>query len=266
MAFEANEYGRSVAAPGLIFSDQPTATESRCMADDADSEGGFPVFAKKGEDVKAYATKPEAVEHVKRVVEVTPALKSGETGAVGSKTVTVTIGAKTFSATTTSAETIASIIDDLVAAINNASTGSESFVAVDGTTKITLTAKDYGSSYNDIMIIAGSTDGNVEFDESTGVKQTAAGVDAKEGGYFLGIAQRIVTRDEYPAGTPVTVVTTGHIWVKAGGDVLSGDGLAIDANGKWVAVDSEDQTQTAVQGGKFLTSASEGAYAVVALK
>lgn len=146
MAFEANEYGRSVAAPGLIFPDQPTATESRCMADDADSEGGFPVFAKKGEDVKAYASKPEA------------------------------------------------------------------------------------------------------------------------DGYFLGIAQRIVTRDEYKAGTPVTVVTTGHIWVKTGGDVKSGDELAIDENGKWVALKKEDSKQTAVQGGKFLTSASEGAYAVVAIK
>lgn len=146
MAFEANEYGRSVAAPGLIFPDQPTATESRCMADDADSEGGFPVFAKKGEDVKAYASKPEA------------------------------------------------------------------------------------------------------------------------DGYFLGIAQRIVTRDEYKAGTPVTVVTTGHIWVKTGGDVKSGDDLAIDKNGKWVALKNEDSTQTAVQGGKFLTSASEGAYAVVGIK
>ena len=146
MAFEANEYGRSVAAPGLIFPDQPTATESRCMAENADSEGGFPVFAKKGEDVKAYASKPV-------------------------------------------------------------------------------------------------TDG-----------------------YFLGIAQRIVTRDEYKAGTPVTVVTTGHIWVKTGGNVKSGDELAIDENGKWVAFNKENNKLTAVQGGKFLTSASEGAYAVVGIK
>lgn len=266
MAFTAEEYGRSVAAPGLVFPDQPYLSVSRCMADSTTDEGGFPVFAVKGEDVKAYATKPEAVEHVKRVVEVTPALKSGETGAAGSKTVTVTIGAKTFSATTTSAETIASIIDDLVAAINNASTGSESFVAVDGTTKITLTAKDYGSSYNAIAITAGSTDDNVEFDESTGVKQTAAGVDAKEGGYFLGIAQRVITHDEYPAGTPVSVVASGMVWVVVGGDVKSGESVGISSAGKFVAYDSNDATQTEIPGAKFMKTAPSGSYAVVVLK
>lgn len=146
MSFEANEYGRSVAAPGLVINDQPYSTVSRCMAEANATEGGFPVFAKKGEDVKAYVEKP-------------------------------------------------------------------------------------------------ATDG-----------------------YFLGIAQRIVTRDEYPVGTPVTVVTGGQIWVTAGGDVKSGDAVGIDADGKFVVYDSSASTQTAVEGGKFITSASNGQYVIVSIK
>lgn len=147
MAFTAEDYGRSVAAPGLIFPDQPYSTVSRCMAEATQSEGGFPVFAKKGEDVKAYTEKPE-------------------------------------------------------------------------------------------------TDG-----------------------YFLGIAQRIQTRDEYPVGTPVTVVTDGMIWVSVGGDVKSGQGVGIDASGNFVAFEGEATgSLEEVKGGKFMSTAPSGSYAVVVLK
>ena len=147
MAFTAEDYGRSVAAPGLIFPDQPYQTVSRCMAESSDSEGGFPVFAKKGEDVKAFAEKP---------------------------------------------------VSD---------------------------------------------------------------------GYFLGIAQRIQTRDEYPVGTPVTVVTSGTIWVSVGGDVKSGQGVGIDASGNFVAFAGEATgSLTEVKGGKFMSTAPSGSYAVVVLK
>lgn len=149
MSFEANEYGRSVAAPGLIFPDQPTSTVSRCMAEEKKKEGGFAVFAKKGEDVKAYATKP---------------------------------------------------VSD---------------------------------------------------------------------GYFLGIAQRIVTRDEYGVGTPVTVVTSGMIWVTAGADIRSGESVGIDASGNFVPYDGESTgaaSLTEVKGGTFTTSAQNGGYVVVSLK
>lgn len=147
MAFTAEDYGRSVAAPGLIFPDQPYQTVSRCMAEATQSEGGFPVFAKKGEDVKAYAEKP-------------------------------------------------------------------------------------------------ATDG-----------------------YFLGIAQRIQTRDEYPVGTPVTVVTDGMIWVSVGGDVKSGDNVGIDASGNFVAFEGEATgSLEEVKGGKFMSTAPSGSYAVVVLK
>ena len=149
MAFEAEDYGRSVAAPGLIFPDHPYATESRCMAESCSKEGGFAVFAKKGEDVKAFATKPV--------------------------------------------------------------------------------------SY----------------------------------GYFLGVAQRIVTRDEYPVNTPVTVVTTGKIWVTAGADIQSGESVGIDASGNFVPYDGESTgaaSLTEVKGGTFTSSAANGQYVQVVLK
>ena len=140
MAFEANEYGRSIAAPGLVLNDQPYTTGSRVMAEDALSEGGFAVYGKKGEDVKGYAASPES------------------------------------------------------------------------------------------------------------------------DGYFLGIAQRVVTRDEYPIGTPVTVVTAGQIWVKVEADVSSGNGAFITTAGGWGAAG------TAVANATYRTSAKSGGYAVIELK
>lgn len=68
MAFEANEFGRSVAAPGLVFADQPYTNESHVMGKvtvsgteygaDVSAEGGFAVFAKPGEDVKVFSVAP----------------------------------------------------------------------------------------------------------------------------------------------------------------------------------------------------------------
>lgn len=146
MAFEANEYGRSIAAPGLVLPDQPYTSVSRVAAEAFETEGGFPVFAKKGEDAKGYAASP---------------------------------------------------------------------------------ASD---------------------------------------GYFLGIGQRIVTRDEYPVGTPISVVVTGMVWVKVGGDVQSGDGVSVNATGEFVKSDSGTSGLTDVSNAKFMTSATSGSYAVVALK
>lgn len=140
MAFEADEFGRSIAAPGLVFADQPYTCESHVMAEEADLEGGFPVFGKVGEDVKAYAASPA------------------------------------------------------------------------------------------------------------------------ENGYFLGIAQRIVTRDSYPVGTPVSVVTAGRIWVKVAADVSSGNKAYITSEGKWGA------TGTAINNATYKTSAKANGYAVVEIK
>lgn len=85
-------------------------------------------------------------------------------------------------------------------------------------------------------------------------------------GYFLGIGQRIVTRDEYPVGAPISVVVTGMVWVKVGGDVQSGDGVSVNATGEFVKSDSGTSGLTDVSNAKFMTSATSGSYAVVALK
>lgn len=140
MAFEADEFGRSIAAPGLVFPDQPYTCETRVMAEEVDSEGGFPIFGKIGEDVKAYAQNPAS------------------------------------------------------------------------------------------------------------------------NGYFLGIAQRIVTRDSYPAGVALSVVTAGRIWVKVAADVSSGNHAFITAEGKFGAAGTELANAT------YKTSAKNGGYAVVELK
>lgn len=142
MSFTADEFGRSVAAPGLVFPDIPYTCFSGVMADSSDLEGGFPVYKKKGEDVKVYATKPA------------------------------------------------------------------------------------------------------------------------EDGYFFGVAQRIVTRDEYPAGTPVSIITKGLVWVIAGGDVKSGDSVYVTADGKFTAASSGN---TAEAGAKFITSAASGSFVVLEL-
>ena len=253
MAFTAEDYGRSVAAPGLVFPDQPYSTVSRCMAEGTESEGGFPVFANKGEDVKAYATKPAGADAVARVVEVTV----GGTVAENDK-YSVTIGSTKYEVTAGNGDTASDVATALATAVDADTNYGAS--ASDG--KVTITASTAGAAANaDVFAVAtDSTAGTIAKVEKT------AGADAVEAGYFLGIAQRIQTRDEYPVGTPVTVVTTGMIWVAVGGDVKSGDDVALDSDGKFVAYDSTDSTQTAISGGKFMSTAPSGAYAVVALK
>lgn len=254
MAFEAQEFGRSVAAPGLVFPDQPYKVLSKVMKESVESEGGFPIFAVKGDDNGAYATKPTASEGVKRTLTVT----IGGTVATGDK-FSVTIGTSKYETTVGSTETATAAATALATAITD---GNFDATASNGV--ITLEAKQKGASYNDIVVTADkeSTSGTITVQAT---ESQTPGADVAEDGIFVGIAQRIVTRDEYPAGTAVSVVTEGHIWVKAGGDVKSGDGVALNADGEWVAADGEDATQTAVNG-SFLTSASSGAYAVVELK
>lgn len=155
MAFEANEYGCSIAAPGLILPDQPYQTLSRKIEDGTELEGGFAVWAKKGEDIKVWGTRP-----------------------------------------------------------------------------------------------------TVETTETDGTKT----VSPDPNSYFLGIAQRIVTRDEYPKGTPVNVVTSGQIWVKVAAAVQSGNGAYITTTGEW------GPSGTAITGVTYLTSATANGYAVIAIK
>lgn len=112
-----------------------------------------------------------------RVVDVTPSLKSGATGAQGSKKVTLKIADETFEITTTASDAVADVIDDLVAAVNNGTTGSKIFTASDGTSKLTLTAKATG--FNDAEISVSSLDQNIILGPSS-VSEVTAGVGTLE--------------------------------------------------------------------------------------
>ena len=87
-----------------------------------------------------------------RVVDVTPALKSGASGAEGSKKITLNIGDEKFEITTSAADTVADVVDDLVSAVNDATTGSMIFTASDNTTKLTLSAMAAGEGGGDIWV------------------------------------------------------------------------------------------------------------------
>lgn len=112
-----------------------------------------------------------------RVVDVTPALKSGTSGAEGSKKITLNIGNESFEITTTASDAVADVIDDLVTSVNDPTGGSKIFTATDGTTKLTLTAKAVG--YNGAEITVKSLDENIVFGSSS-VAEVTAGVGTLE--------------------------------------------------------------------------------------
>lgn len=131
-----------------------------------------------------------------RVVDVTPALKSGSSGAEGSKKITLNIGDETFEITTTASDAVADVIDDLVEAVNDATDGSKIFTASDGTTKLTLTAKATG--YNGAEISVKSLDANIVFGSSS-VAEVTAGVgtlEAFETASSKAVAERCGTDSE----------------------------------------------------------------------
>lgn len=247
MAFTANEFGRSLAAPGLVVPNNPYTTLSGCMADDSSLEGGFPLFRIPGDDVRVYATKPSEVSGVARVLEVTPVLGTAAAGTVKVKKNGVVVA----SATTTSESTVATVIDALVA-----SWDEDLYTPTDGTTKLTVTAKAQTADRNADVFEMEYSDG-VGF--SGNIAQTTAGVTAKAGGAFLGVAERIATRDEYPAGTPVTVITKGQTYVLVAADVTSGSSAYVTSEGGW------GTSGTQVSNGKYITSAAAGGFAILEL-
>lgn len=251
MAFNNNQFGRDIAAPGLVFPDTPYDCESGCMADSSTLEGGFALYRIPGEDVPCYATKPASVSQVKRVLELTPVIAVAGVGTVKIRCNGVVIA----SASTTAETTVATLIDGLVSGL----AASAGYVFDDGTTKLTITAKEYGAQANsDVFAVEYSADSGF----SGSITQTTAGVTAKEGGYFRGVAQRIVTRDEYPAGTPVSIITKGKVWVLVSDDVQSGKS-AYTCTAGWGNSSSTGAEQ--VSNGKYVTSAPAGGFAVLEL-
>lgn len=112
-----------------------------------------------------------------RTLEITPELAPDKTGAEGSKKVSVSIGSETFEITTTASDAVSDVIDDLVAAINDQTTGSALFTATDGTTKMTLIAKQVGTAANAFRITVSSADANIVLNNAS-IVETASGNNA----------------------------------------------------------------------------------------
>lgn len=62
MAFENDKFGRSPAAPGLVFPNGSYRAQSFTIQDDVDAEGGYPLFGVVGEDGKAWGSLSTATE------------------------------------------------------------------------------------------------------------------------------------------------------------------------------------------------------------
>lgn len=232
-------------AKGALFSNFYDA-DTAVMQDDPNSEGGFAVFGRTGEEGTGFTANAAAAVAVARVVEITPAIASA---AAGGK-VKVTIGEKTFEATSTaSTSTVASIIDDLVSAINNDSTGSDLFEATDGTTKLTLTAKTAGAAANAVSITATSTDTGVSVASPT--ENATDGADAITAGFFKGIAIRNAMGTVKHTGDAVAICRKGKIWVPVSGSVAVGATAYVTASG---VISSSSSDATAF--GKFVTNST----------
>lgn len=241
----AIDYGYEKGAKGALFSNFYDA-DSALMMQDPNSEGGFCVFGRAGEEGTGYTANASAADAVARVVEITPTIAAA---AAGGK-VSVTIGDKTFEATSTAAtSTVATIIDDLVSAINNATTGSPLFGATDGTTKLTLTAKTAGAAANAVSITAASTDTGVVVASPTTNKTD--GADAVTAGFFKGIAIRNAFSAVKHEGNEVAVCRKGKIWVQVSGSVSVGETAYFTAAG---VISSSSTNGTAF--GKFVTNST----------
>ena len=241
----AIDYGYEKGAKGALFSNFYDA-DSALMMQDPNSEGGFCVFGRQGEEGTGYTANASAANAVARVVELTPTIAAA---AAGGK-VSVTIGDKTFEATSTAAtSTVATIIDDLVSAINNATTGSPLFGATDGTTKLTLTAKTAGAAANAVSITAASTDTGVVVASPTTNKTD--GADAVTAGFFKGIAIRNAFSAVKHEGNEVAICRKGKIWVQVSGSVSVGETAYFTAAG---VISSSSTNGTAF--GKFVTNST----------
>lgn len=250
MAFEANEFGRDIAVPGLVIPNQPYQNVSGIMADNSTKCGGFAAYGVKGDDRKIYATCPASVDGVARVLEVTLTIGTAAAGTVKVKKNGVVVA----SATSTAESTVATIIDDLVASWNEGDT--DLYTPTDGTTKLTVTAKAAGAARN-------ADEFTMEYSARVGfsgeIAQTTAGVTAKESGYFVGVVQHEVTKDAFPQGTMANVLIAGQIMVKVADDVQSGATGYVN-DGEW------SNTGTQVSNTKYLTSAKAGGFAVLQVK
>ena len=243
MSFEANEYGRSIGAPGLIVPGIPAVIDTGILQVAVAKEGGFLLFGQFGAGDAVWPTKATASSGAKRTFDITPTLVTAAAG-------TVTVlknGVSVATATTTSESTVATVIDSLVASWNDTL-----YVVTDGTTKLDVEAASVGALQNsDVFTVSVGTSG---FTAVVG-ENDIAGADVVVGGYFKGIAQRVTIADEFEQYEALNVISKGRVWATVYGDVLDGQPVYFDSSYNITATSSGN---TAISGATFKTSASDG--------
>ena len=239
--------------PGLLFPFVPHSIESAFLQDSKEEIGGFPVYSCQGVPGKVWATKPASVDAVKRSLTVTVA----GTVAQGDK-YSITIGTTKYEVTVGATETAAAAASALVSAITDASTGDQVFTATSAEGVVTLTAKEYGSAPNAVVITADKTSSAGTITVQDEADQTK-GVDAVAGGVYAGIVA-FTTADAlamgYENGDLVNVLKKGRLWVKVSGEVLAGQAAYINnSTGK---ITANSSSATAIAGGVFKSNAANG--------
>ena len=240
MAFDTTE---TIAAPGLVWPYIDPRVDTGVLQDDKESEGGFALFALKGQPGKVWATKPASAEAVARVVEVTV----GGTVAENDK-YSVTIAGTKYEVTADSDDAASDVAGKLATAIDaNANYGASA-----SSGKVTITASTAGAARNadQFLVATTSTAGTIAKNEKT------AGADAVEGGIFVGIAIRKNTCDSYKAGDVINVLRKGRIWVKALGECLSEETAYVNNSNGGITASSSSATQ--IPGGVFKSNAADG--------
>lgn len=241
------DYGMNKFAKGALFSNFYDA-DSACMMVDANSEGGFAVFGRMGEEGTGYLANASASDAVARVQKVNVTASS----AVGSKKVSVTIGGKKVEITTTASDAAADVVGDLVAAINSDSTGAGAIVTASGSSSpLVLTFKTAGKDSNAIEVSAESADTGVTIALAT--SGNTEGKDAVTAGFFKGIAIRNAMGIVKHIGDEVAVCRKGKICCEISGTASVGDTAYYTSAG---VISSSSASGTAF--GKFVTNSENG--------
>lgn len=104
---------------------------------------------------------------------------------------------------------------------------------------------------------------------SQGANDNGALVGAAAAADFVGVSIRDKTvpdgTDKYADGANIGVMTRGDIWVTVGGDVVAGDDVTFVATTGVLSSAGTSGSQFAITGARWMTSASNGALALLRL-
>lgn len=248
MAYLSNEFGASEKAAGLLIPNVPATIITSKLQEDVDLEGGFPVYARKGQDKKCYKTYVSPALAAAAVFELTPTLVAAAAGTIKITRNSVEVA----SVTTTSSSTVKTVCNAITSAMAN----DALYTVTDNNVKITCAAKLAGADRNaDVWSI---DVGNSGFTFAAVTAPSAQGADAVVGSVFLGFVKRDLTKDSYKAGDVVNVVIKGGIQLKADEDIPSFSKIFLGTASNTILategsnLDAKTQSLTsAVSGGLF---------------